>query len=173
MGFTSPIVRTTLLLANEQRDWRIYETFAQTLIKRARLLYRDDDSLLDGLHGKVYALDSTTIDLCLSVFTWAHFRETKGAVKAHTLLDLRDNLPTFIHITDGTVHDVNVLDVLPVEPDACYIMDRGYVDFGVPMLKNMYFQRMRTYRSQGFEIRQELLAGTRNAVPEEQMSIFA
>jgi transposase len=122
-------VRTTLLLANEQRDWRIYEAFAQTLIKRARALYHDDDSFLEGLSGTFYALDSTTIDLCLSVFSWAHFREHKAAVKAHTLLDLRGNLPTFIHITDGTVHDVNILDVLPIEPGACYIMDRGYIDF--------------------------------------------
>lgn len=129
LGFTAPIVRTTLLLANEQRDWRIYEAFAQTLIKRARILYQDDHSFLEGLEGTFYALDSTTIDLCLSVFFWAHFREHKGAVKAHTLLDLRGNLPTFIHITDGTVHDVNVLDVLPIEPGACYIMDRGYIDF--------------------------------------------
>jgi transposase len=117
------------LLANEQRNWRIYEAFAQTLIRRARTLYQDDDSFLEGIDGTFYALDSTTIDLCLSVFSWAHFRETKGAVKAHTLLDLRGNLPTFIHITDGTVHDVNVLDVLTIEVGACYIMDRGYLDF--------------------------------------------
>lgn len=129
LGFTSPVVRTTLLLANEQRDWRIYEAFAQTLIKRARILYQDDRSFLDGLSGTFYALDSTTIDLCLSVFTWAHFREHKAAVKAHTLLDLRGNLPTFMHITDGTVHDVNILDVLPIEPGACYTIDRGYLDF--------------------------------------------
>jgi hypothetical protein len=129
LGFTGPIKLSTLYYANEQRDWRIYEAFAQTLIRRARALYQDDDSFLDGLDGTFYALDSTTIDLCLSVFSWAHFRETKGAVKAHTLLDLRGNLPTFIHITDGTVHDVNVLDVLPIEPGACYIVDRGYIDF--------------------------------------------
>ena len=129
LGFPAPVVRTTLLLANEQRDWRIYEAFAQTLIKRARALYHDDDSFLQGLDGTFYALDSTTIDLCLSVFSWAQFRETKGAVKAHTLLDLRGNLPTFIHITDGTVHDVHILDILPIELGACYIMDRGYIDF--------------------------------------------
>ena len=129
LGFPSPIVRTTLLLANEQRNWRIYEAFAQTLIKRARVLYQDDDAFLEGLEGTYYALDSTTIDLCLSAFSWAHFREHKGAVKAHTLLNLRGNLPTFIHITDGTVHDVHVLDVLPIEPGACYIIDRGYIDF--------------------------------------------
>jgi len=129
LGFTSSIKLSTLYYANEQRDWRIYEVFAQTLIKRARALYHDDDSFLKGLDGTFYALDSTTIDLCLSVFSWAHFRETKGAVKAHTLLDLRGNLPTFIHITDGTVHDVNALDVLSIEAGACYIMDRGYLDF--------------------------------------------
>ena len=129
LGFTSPIVRTTLLLANERRDWRIYEAFAQMLIKRARSLYKGDHHFLEGLDGTFYALDSTTIDLCLSVFFWAHFREHKGAVKAHTLLDLRGNLPTFIHITDGTVHDVNMLDVLPIEPGACYIFDRGYIDY--------------------------------------------
>lgn len=129
LGFPSCIKLSTLCDANEQRDWRIYEAFGQTLIKRAVLLYQDDPSVLEGLDGKFYALDSTTIDLCLAVFFWARFRETKGAVKAHVALDLRGNLPTFIHITDGTVHDVNVLDVLPIEPGACYIMDRGYLDF--------------------------------------------
>ena len=129
LGFTAPIPLSTLYYANEQRDWRIYEAFAQTLIKRARALYHDDHGFLEGLDGTFYALDSTTMDLCLSVFSWAHFREHKGAVKAHTLLDLRGNLPTFIHITDGTVHDVNVLDVLPIEPGACYIFDRGYIDY--------------------------------------------
>lgn len=130
LGFTSSIKLSTLCDANEQRNWRIYEAFAKTLLVRAQALYRDDDEVLEGLTGKYYALDSTTIDLCLSVFPWAHFRDTKAAVKAHTLLDLRGNLPTFILITDGTVHDVNVLDVLPVEPGACYIVDRGYVDYG-------------------------------------------
>lgn len=129
LGFPTSLKLSTLCDANEQRDWRIYEAFAQTLIKRARALYRNDHSFLEGLEGTFYALDSTTIDLCLSVFSWAHFREAKGAVKAHTLLDLRGNLPTFVHITDGTVHDVNVLDVLPIEPGACYIVDRGYLDF--------------------------------------------
>jgi len=129
MGFRGPIVRTTLQLANEQRDWRIYEAFGQMLIKRARPLYQEDSSFLEGLAGTFYAFDSTTIDLCLSVFCWAYFRERKGAVKAHVLLNLRGNLPTFIYITDGTVHDVNALDVLTIEPGACYIMDRGYIDF--------------------------------------------
>jgi len=130
LGFSGTIVRSTFLLANEQRDWRIYEAFAQILICRARLLYENDPSALEGLTGRYYALDSTTIDLCLSVFPWANFRDTKAAVKAHTLLDLRGNLPTFVHITDGTVHDVNVLDILEIEPGACYVVDRGYVDYG-------------------------------------------
>ena len=129
LGFSGPVVRTTFLLANERRDWRIYEAFAKTLLVRAQALYAGDDEVLEGLTGKFYALDSTTIDLCLSVFPWAHFRETKAAVKAHVLLDLRGNLPTFIHITDGTVHDVNVLDILAIEPSAFYVVDRGYVDY--------------------------------------------
>ncbi|MBI3618673.1 IS4 family transposase [Candidatus Peregrinibacteria bacterium] len=129
LGFATTIKLSTLYYANEQRDWRIYEAFAQMLIKRVRPLYQDDRSFLEGLDGAFYAFDSTTIDLCLAVFTWAHFREHKGAVKAHVLLALRGNLPVFIHITDGTVHDVNALDMLPIEPGACYIMDRGYIDF--------------------------------------------
>ena len=129
LGFRGQIVRTTLQLANEQRDWRIYKAFAQTLIRRARFLYLDAPSMLEGLEGTYYALDSTTIDLCLAVFSWAHFRETKAAVKAHTLLDLRGSIPTFVHITDGIVHDVNILDVLPIEPGAFYVMDRGYLDY--------------------------------------------
>jgi Domain of unknown function (DUF4372)/Transposase DDE domain len=129
MGFRGPIVRTTLQLANEQRDWRIYEAFGQILIRRARLLYLNDPSALEGLDGTYYALDSTTIDLCLAVFFWARFRETKGAVKAHVLLDLRGSIPTFVHLTDGSMHDVNILDDLVIEIGAFYIMDRGYFDF--------------------------------------------
>lgn len=129
LGLNGPIVRTTLLLANEQRDWRIYESFAHVLIQRARFLYQDDQSILEGLEGQYYALDSTTIDLCLAVFPWAHFRETKAAVKAHTLLDLRGSIPIFVHITDGKMHDVNILDDLEIETGAFYIMDRGYLDY--------------------------------------------
>ena len=129
LGFTDSLKLSTLCDANEQRDWRMYEAFAQTLIKRAQPLYQDDATVLDGLAGTYYALDSTTIDVCLSVFPWAHFRETKGAVKAHTLLDLRGSIPTFVHITDGTVHDVNILDDLGIEAGAFYIMDRGYFDY--------------------------------------------
>jgi hypothetical protein len=128
MGIHGGISRTTLAKANERRDWRIYADFAQTLIRIARPLYADEDLGLD-LDGTIYALDSTTIDLCLSVFPWAHFRSAKAAVKLHTLLDLRGNIPTFIHISDGKLHDVNVLDILIPEPGAFYIMDRGYVDF--------------------------------------------
>jgi hypothetical protein len=128
MGFREPIRRSTLADANETRDWRIYAEFAQRLIAQARRLYADDDLELD-LASTVYALDSTTIDLCLSVFPWAHFRSTKAAVKMHTLLDLRGNIPSFIHISDGKLHDVHALDMLLPEPGAIYVMDRGYVDF--------------------------------------------
>lgn len=128
MGIRGGISRTTLADANEQRDWRIYADFAQTLIQVARPLYSGDDLGLD-LDNTIYALDATTIDLCLSAFPWAHFRSTKAAVKLHTLLDLRGNIPTFIHISDGKLHDVNALDYLTPEAGAFYIMDRGYVDF--------------------------------------------
>ncbi len=129
LGFHSPIRRSTLADANELRDWRIYQAFGYSLIRKARKLYQHDTTFLDELDGAFYALDSTTIDLCLSVFQWAHFREYKGAVKMHTLLDLKGNIPAFIHITDGTTHDVNILDALPIEAGACYIMDRGYLDY--------------------------------------------
>lgn len=129
MGFTIALKVSTLCDANEQRDWRIYEVFAKHLIHRARSLYHHDAEFLEGLEGTFYALDSTTIDLCLSVFPWAHFRETKAAVKAHVLLDLRGSIPTFVCITDGSVHDVNILDDLPIEAGACYVVDRGYLDY--------------------------------------------
>jgi transposase len=128
MGFREPVRRSTLADANETRDWRIYADFAQRLIVQARKLYAGTDLGLD-LMNSAYALDSTTIDLCLSVFPWAHFRTTKSAVKMHTLLDLRGNIPSFIHISDGKLHDVNALDLLVAEPGAIYVMDRGYVDF--------------------------------------------
>ncbi len=128
MGVRSGVARNTLSRANERRDWSIYADFAQVLIRIARPLYADEDLGLD-LDNTVYALDASTIDLCLSVFPWALFRSTKSAVKLHTLLDLRGNIPTFIHISDGKLHDVNVLDILLPEPGAFYIMDRGYVDF--------------------------------------------
>jgi len=128
MGIRGKVSRSTLADANEQRDWRIYAELAQTLIATARDLY-STDSFLGELEETVYALDSTTIDLCLSVFPWTTFRKTKAAIKLHTLLDLRGNIPTFIHISDGKLHDVNVLEVLPLEAGAFYIMDRGYLDF--------------------------------------------
>lgn len=128
MGIGSPIKRSTLADANERRDWRIYAEFAQRLITQARKLYAEEDLGLN-LTNTVYALDSTTINLCLSLFPWAPFRSTKAAVKMHTLLDLRGNIPSFIHISDGKVHDVNVLDLMIPEPAAIYIMDRAYLDF--------------------------------------------
>jgi hypothetical protein len=128
MGFGRPVRRSTLADANEVRDWRIYAEFAQRLIAQARRLYIGE-SLLEDLDNTVYALDSTTIDLCLSLFPWAHFRSTKAAVKMHTLLDLRGNIPSFIDISDGKLHDVHALDRLVPEAGAIYVMDRGYVDF--------------------------------------------
>jgi len=128
LGFRSAIARNTLANANAVRDWRIYADFAQHLIGIARRLYADDPLSLD-LDDTVYALDSTTIDLCFSVFPWAPFRSTKAAVKLHTLLDLRGNIPSFIFISDGKMHDVNILDQLLPEAGAFYIVDRGYVDF--------------------------------------------
>lgn len=128
MGIRGTIARSTLAYANETRDWRIYQDFAHVLIHHARELY-SKDSFGVSLQETVYALDSTTIDLCLALFPWAKFRKQKGAVKMHTLLDLRGNIPSFIAITDGKVHDVNVLDMLIIEPGSFYIMDRGYIDF--------------------------------------------
>ena len=128
MGFRDPVRRATLADANEARDWRIDADFAQRLIVQARRLYVSEDRGFD-LANTVYALDATTIDLCLAVFPWAHFRTTKAAVKMHTLLDLRGNIPSFIHVSDGTLHDVHALDLLLPEAGAIYVMDRGYVDF--------------------------------------------
>jgi hypothetical protein len=128
MGFRSPVKRSTLADANESRDWRIWSDLAAVLIRRARKLYAGD-SLDVGLDNTVYALDSRTVDLCLSLFDWAPFRSTKAAIKMHTLLDLRGAIPAFIHISDGKLHDVNVLDMLTFEAGAFYVMDRGYVDF--------------------------------------------
>jgi hypothetical protein len=128
MGIRGKISRSTLSDANEKRDWRIYADFAQTLISIARDLYMDEQFELD-LENTVYALDSTTIDLCLSLFPWTWFRKTKAAIKLHTLLDVKSAIPSFIEITDGKVHDVNILDVLIPEPGSFYVMDRAYVDF--------------------------------------------
>ncbi len=128
MGFRSTVSRNTLANANAIRDWRIYADFAQSLIGIARPLYVDEPFGVD-LSDTVYALDATTIDLCLSVFPWAPFRSAKAAIKLHTLLDLRGNIPSFIHISDGKLHDVNILDQIIPEAGAFYIMDRGYLDF--------------------------------------------
>ena len=128
MGIRGGMARNTLANANAKRDWRIHADFAQTLIRIARPLYAGEDLGLE-LDNTVYALDSSTVDLCLSVFPWALFRSTKSGVKLHTLLDLRGNIPAFVHLSEAKLHDVNVLDLLVPEPGAFYIMDRGYVDF--------------------------------------------
>jgi len=128
MGIRQPVPRSTLADANESRDWRIYADFAQILIAQARKLHANESIGIE-LSDTVYALDATTIDLCLSMFPWAPFRTAKAAIKLHTLLDLRGSIPSFIHISDGKMHDVNVLDLLVPEPGAFYVMDRGYLDF--------------------------------------------
>jgi hypothetical protein len=128
LGIRGNIAKSTLADANESRDWRIYQDFALSLIQAARTLYANDHFAVE-LEQTVYALDTTTIDLCLSVFPWARFRQAKAAVKMHTLLDLRGNIPTFIHISDGKMHEVNVLDILIPEAGSFYIMDRGFTDF--------------------------------------------
>jgi len=129
LGLTNGVKKSTLADANENRDWRIYAEFAQVLIKQARPLCQGDGEMSIELDNVVYALDATTIELCLEVFWWAKFRKHKAAVKLHTLLDVKCEIPCFIHITDGTVHDVNVLDVIEFEAEAFYVMDRGYVDW--------------------------------------------
>jgi len=128
MGIRSSVSRNNLSKANKVRDWRIYADLAGSLIQTARKLYVNDSFGVE-LENTVYALDATTIDLCLSMFPWAKFRRNKGAVKLHTLLDLRGNIPAFIHISDGKLHEVNTLDILPLEAGAFYVMDRGYLDF--------------------------------------------
>jgi hypothetical protein len=128
IGFRSQIARSTMADAGEMRDYRIYQDFAYHLISIARKLYQNEELAID-LDYSLYAFDSTTIDLCLSLFPWAHFRKTKAAIKLHTLLDLRGAIPTFIRLTTGKVHDVNILDILPLETDAVIAMDRGYIDF--------------------------------------------
>ena len=129
MGIRGRVSRNTLANANEVRDWRIYSDFANILIDKARCLYADEDFGQELQDATLYALDATTIDLCLALFPWARFRRAKGAVKLHTLMDLRGSIPSFIHISDGKLHDVNVLDILTPEPGAYYVMDRGYLDF--------------------------------------------
>ena len=128
MGIRGNITRTNLAYANEHRDWRVYEALGQVLIRKARRLYASDSNGLD-LDEMVYAVDSTTIDLCLSMFPWAHFRRTKAAIKLHTQIDLAGPIPVFISITDGSVHDVHFLDQIAFEPGSIYVIDRGYLDF--------------------------------------------
>jgi len=128
IGIKGSVSRNTLANANKVRNWQIYADFAQHLIRKARLLYRNDQNGLD-IPDTVYALDSSTIDLCLNLFPWAHFRRTKSAIKLHTLFDLRGYIPAFIHISDGKLHDVNILDKIIHEPGAFYVMDRAYLDF--------------------------------------------
>lgn len=152
MGFRGQVSRNTLANANQVRDWRIYADFAQTLIRVARSLYANEDFGLD-LQEVVYALDSTTIDLCLTLFPWAKFRKRKGAVKLHTLLDLRGGIPTLIYITHGKVHDIKFLDHLGIEPGAIYLMDRGYLDFArlYKIHQSMGFFVTRTKRNFNFK----------------------
>ena len=137
MGIRSNVSRNTISNANKARDWRIYADFAQSLIYTARKMYANEDFGVE-LNQTVYALDSTTIDLCLSVFPWAKFRNTKAAIKLHTLMDLRGSIPSFIHISEGKLHDVNILDQLIPEPGSFYIMDRGYLDFERLYMLNQY-----------------------------------
>ena len=141
LGIQSKISRSTLADANENRDWRIFADFAYILINIAKELYKDEN-LFQELEETVYALDSTTIDLCISLFPWAKFRKNKGAIKLHTLIDLQNNIPSYIYITDGLVHDVNILDHLATEIGAYYVIDKGYVDYGrlyALHLNNSYF----------------------------------
>jgi len=128
VGIRGTIARNTLAKANQTRDWRIYAEFAGILIAHARILYAGEPLAVD-LDQTIYAFDSTTIDLCLKLFPWARFRKRKAAVKLHTLIDLRGNIPCFVHISSGKMHDVNALDLLIIEPGAFYVMDRGYIDF--------------------------------------------
>jgi Domain of unknown function (DUF4372)/Transposase DDE domain len=130
LGITHGVSRSNFAIANEKRDYRIYSDFAQHLIAEARRLYQDADDTTLGLENNIYAIDASTIDLCLSVFWWAPFRKTKAAIKLHTQIDIKCAIPTFIHISDGKYHEVNSLDIIDIEIDAFYIMDKGYLDFG-------------------------------------------
>ena len=154
LGIRGKVSRSTLADANERRDWRIYSDFAQALIRHARQLYAADSFGVD-LEHTAYALDSTTIDLCLSLFPWAKFRRNKGAIKLHTLLDLRGNIPCFVLITDGKTSDVTVLDKLVIEPGAFYVKDRGYIDFARlhRFTRNMAFFVTRAKRNMDYSRR--------------------
>jgi hypothetical protein len=154
LGIRGKVSRSTLTDANERRDWRIYSDFAQALIRHARQLYAADSFGVD-LEHTAYALDSTTIDLCLSLFPWAEFRPNKGAIKLHTLLDLRGNIPCFVLLTDGKTSDVTVLDKLVIEPGAFYVKDRGYIDFARlhRFTRNMAFFVTRAKRNMDYSRR--------------------
>lgn len=152
MGIRGKVSRSTLAHTNEKRDWRIYADFAHILIQRARRLYVRDQFGVE-LQQTIYALDSTTIDLCLSLFPWAEFRKHKGAIKLHTLMDLRGNIPCFIKITDGKVHDVRILDELIPEPGSFYVMDRGYLDFSRLYLFTQHFSFFITRAKANFRFR--------------------
>jgi hypothetical protein len=130
LGFRSIVAKTTLSQANENRDWRIYQDLANTLIKQACVLYADEPDIADDINGSCYAIDSSSIELCLSLFRWAPYVKTKGAVKLHLVMDIRGSIPTFFDMTSGKVNDVNFLDQVTFEEGAFYVMDRGYVDFG-------------------------------------------
>lgn len=129
LGIGKAVNKSTLSRANEKRDWQIFQDFGLKLIEQARILYAGENQLDIRLKGNVFSLDSTTVDLCLEVFWWADFRKTKGAVKVHTLLDLKTSIPQFVHISTGSVHDVNILDLIPIEKGSYYILDKGYIDF--------------------------------------------
>jgi hypothetical protein len=163
MGLRHAVHRSTLADANEARDWRIWADLAALLIRRARRLYRDEDLGLD-LTNTVYALDATTVDLCLSLFEWAPFRSTKAAVKLHTLLDLRGSIPTFIHISDGKMHDVNVLDILLLEAGSFYVMDRGYLDYARLYKVHQAGAFFVTRAKRGMDARRVYSAGTDRTV---------
>jgi hypothetical protein len=130
LGFSHSVTKTTLARANEKRDWRIYRDLAEILIDEARKLYVDEPDMAADLDSACYAIDSTSIDMCLSVFPWAQYKKITGAVKLHMVLDLRGSIPTFFDLTNGKVNDMNFLDDIPFEPGAFYVMDRGYTDFG-------------------------------------------
>ncbi len=147
LGIGKAIVKSTLSKANENRDWRVFQDFALLLIAQAKELYTGDSQLEVDIKNNVFAIDSTTIDLCLSLYPWAKFRKRKGAVKLHTLLDLKTSIPEFILISDGKMHDVNVLDKIPILPESIYVMDRGYLDFDrlytIQTAKAFYITRAR------------------------------
>jgi hypothetical protein len=168
-GFRGHLCRSNLADANENRDWRIYADFAQVLIRQARQLYARDQFGLD-LKQTVYAFDSTTIDLCLTLFPWAQFRRHKSAVKLHTLIDLRGNIPCFIHVSGGSVSDVKALDLLPIEPGAFYVMDRGYIDFRrlYRFTRHMAFFITRAKRDMDYAVRELRLVDKLNGLRCDQ-----